>query len=131
MSGRAVEMTAIHTPPDAREKLAILSQDSQYDLACACGTNEADRRRRSDDDRWVYPVPLPSGGKCVLFKTLVSNVCVNDCKYCPLRAQRDPRRCTLGAEDVVKLFLEFHRTGKVHGIFLSSGVVGTPDRTPA
>jgi predicted DNA-binding helix-hairpin-helix protein len=122
-------MQAVHRSPDTHEKLSILSTDSQYDLACACGTNELDRRRRSGDDGWIYPVTLPNGGHCVLFKTLISNVCTNDCRYCPLRTNRDPRRCTLEPEETVRAFLQYLRAGKVFGIFLSSGVIGTPDRT--
>jgi len=122
-------MIGIHTKPDTNKKLSILSQDSQYDLACACGTNDADRRHRSKEGKWIYPVTLPNGGTTVLFKTLVSNVCVNDCKYCPLRAQMDPRRCTLTAEEIVNSFLEYYNSGVVFGLFLSSGVIGSADRT--
>lgn len=122
-------MVGVTTAPDTQQKLSILSADAQYDLACACGTNEQDRRHRSRDGGWLYPVTLPNGGRCVLFKTLVSNVCVNNCRYCPLRAAGDPRRCTLSPEEVVNTFQHYLRTGKVMGIFLSSGVVGSPDAT--
>ena len=122
-------MAWIHKTPDTREKLSILSQDSQYDLACACGTSDADRRHRSNDDTWVYPVALENGRKTFLFKTLVSNVCVNDCKYCPLRAGQDPRRCTLEPDETVNAFLEYYRTRRVQGLFLTSGVIGNPDNT--
>jgi predicted DNA-binding helix-hairpin-helix protein len=122
-------MVWVHRSPDTTEKLSILSQDSRYDLACSCGTRQGDGRRRSQDDRWIYPVVLPNRGKSYLFKTLLSNVCVNDCRYCPLREGKDPRRCTLEPEEVVKAFLAYYQAGKVMGLFLSSGVVGTPDRT--
>ncbi|MBN1674556.1 MAG: radical SAM protein [Kiritimatiellae bacterium] len=122
-------MPSIITRPGTREKLAILSTDCQYDLACACGTNEQDRRHRSGEDKWIYPVTLQNGGHGVLFKTLISNVCANDCRYCPLRAEEDPRRCTLEPEETVRAFMDYHRAGKVFGLFLSSGVIGTPDRT--
>lgn len=125
-------MAAIQRRLDTTEKLTVLSQDSQYDLACACGMTDADRRRRSQDDRWVYPVALPNRpGKTFLFKTLISNVCVNDCKYCPLRANQDPRRCTLEPDELVNTFFEYLRARRVMGIFLSSGVIGTPDATMA
>lgn len=122
-------MAWIHKTLDITEKLSILSQDSQYDLACSCGMNDADRRHRSKDNKWIYPVVLPNRSKTFLFKTLMSNVCVNDCKYCPLRSGQDPTRCTLEPEEVVKAFLEYYRAGEVMGIFLSSGVIGNPDRT--
>ncbi|MBT9537467.1 MAG: radical SAM protein [Nitrospirae bacterium] len=114
---------------DTIEKLKILSNDSQYDLACACGTNKDDRRRRGLDGKWLYPVTLPNGGYSILFKTLLSNACSNDCKYCPLRSESSVRRCTLRPEEVANIFMEYLRKKKVFGLFLSSGVIGSPDYT--
>jgi predicted DNA-binding helix-hairpin-helix protein len=111
------------------EKLKILSEDSQYDLACACGTDSHDRRTRGLDGRWLYPVALPQGGYSVLLKTLLSNSCANDCRYCPLRADSDVRRCTLQPEEVARIFMEYYRRRKVFGLFLSSAVIGSPDLT--
>lgn len=116
--------------PSAQDKLSILSQDSQFDLACACGTRtNDDHRRRTGNGAWLYPVSLPNGGQSVLLKTLLSNACVNDCAYCPFRTGRDVRRCTLEPEQLVDAFLQYHRAGQVNGLFLSSGVVGNADRT--
>lgn len=121
-------MTAVISKPDTQKKLQILSADAQYDLACACGTRENEHRTRGQE-KWIYPVTLPNGGTSVLFKTLVSNVCQNDCKYCPLRADRDVRRCTLAEDETVKTFLDYFKGGKVFGLFLTSAVLGTPDAT--
>ncbi len=122
-------MAGIYSKPDTRGKLAILSEDSRYDLACSCGSSEDEHRRRSGDGRWIYPVTLQNGGRSALFKTLVSNVCVNDCKYSPLRSGPDTRRCTLEADELVKSFMGYLKAGRVFGIFLTSGVTGTPDAT--
>lgn len=122
-------MVGIISKPDTQQKLEILSDDAKYDLACACGTNRGDTRRRGGDGRWIYPVTLPSGGTSVLFKTLISNVCTNDCKYCPLRQEQDLRRCSLGPEETAATFLDYYRQKKVFGLFLSSGVIGSPDAT--
>jgi predicted DNA-binding helix-hairpin-helix protein len=122
-------MVAVISKPDTQRKLEILSADAQYDLACACGTTQDEGRRRGDGGRWIYPVTLPSGGRSVLLKTLVSNVCRNDCKYCPLREQQDVRRCSLSPEETARVFLDYYRRKKVFGLFLSSGVVGSPDAT--
>jgi predicted DNA-binding helix-hairpin-helix protein len=122
-------MIGIVSKPDTGRKLEILSDDAKYDLACACGTNREDTRRRGGDGRWIYPVALPNGGTSVLFKTLISNVCANDCKYCPLRQDRDIRRCTLDPEETAAVFLDYFRQHKVFGLFLSSGVIGSPDAT--
>lgn len=114
---------------DIIEKLKILSNDSKYDLACACGTSKDDRRRRGLDGKWLYPVSLPNGGYSVLLKTLLSNSCLNDCKYCPLRSDRDIRRCTLQPEELSNIFMEYVRTKEVFGLFLSSGIINNPDYT--
>jgi predicted DNA-binding helix-hairpin-helix protein len=122
-------MTALIGRPDTQQKLEILSTDAQYDLACACGTREDEHRKRSTQGKWIYPVTLPNGGKSVLFKTLISNACSNDCRYCPLRAGQDVRRCTLSEQETVDTFLDYFNRGEVFGLFLTSGVIGTPDAT--
>ena len=122
-------MVGIISKPDTQEKLEILSADAQYDLACACSTSKDQSRKRSGDGKWIYPVTLPSGVKSPLFKTLMSNVCTNDCKYCPLREQMDVRRCSLGPEETAKVFLDYYNQRKVFGLFLSSGVLGAADAT--
>ncbi len=122
-------MIGIICKPNTREKLEILSADAQYDLACACGTSKDEHRQRSNDGKWIYPVTLPNGGKSVLFKTLISNVCTNDCKYCPLREQMNVRRCTLSPAETAKVFLDYYNQRKVFGLFLSSGVLGSADAT--
>ncbi len=122
-------MVGIISRPGTQEKLEILSADAQYDLACACSTSKDEHRRRTGDGKWIYPVTLPSGGKSILFKTLTSNVCTNDCKYCPLREQMDVRRVSLAPEETAKVFLDYLNQRKVFGLFLSSGVLGSPDAT--
>jgi predicted DNA-binding helix-hairpin-helix protein len=122
-------MVGIVSRPDTQEKLEILSTDAQYDLACACSCNQDEHRVRGQDGKWIYPVTLPNGGTSLLFKTLISNVCTNDCKYCPLRANQDIERCTLSTEETVRVFLDYFKQRKVFGLFLTSGVLGMPDAT--
>ena len=122
-------MVAVISKPDTQKKLEILSADAQYDLACACSSDNNQSRKRSADGKWIYPVTLPNGGQSVLFKTLISNACSNDCKYCPLREQTDVRRCTLNAEETAKVFLDYYNQKKVFGLFLSSGVSGSSDNS--
>ena len=116
---------------DTLDKLKILSADSRYDLACACGTNDQDRRRRGTDGKWLYPVTLPNGGRSVLLKTLLSNACANDCKYCPLRHDTNIRRCTLSPDETARVFMQYLERREIFGLFLSSGVIGSPDCTMA
>ena len=119
----------IRKTPDTSEKLQILAQDSRYDLACACATNANEHRRRSADNKWIYPVVMSNGGTTYLFKTLLSNACVNDCAYCPLSSGSEVVRCTLQPEELAKEFLSYYRARRVSGLFLSSGVIMNPDRT--
>jgi len=112
---------------NTQRKLELLADASRFDLACACGTNDRDHRTRGQDGAWLYPVSLPSGGTSVLLKTLLSNVCVNDCLYCPFRSEQDTRRCTLAAEEVAQVFMDYFRRRKVFGLFLSSAVVRDAD----
>lgn len=115
---------------DTNAKLALLADASRFDLSCACGTDAtADHRRRGPDGLWLYPVSLPDGGVSIMLKTLLSNVCVNDCRYCPHRAQQDAPRCTLQPEEVVAVFLDYVQRRGIHGLFLSSGVIRDPDHT--
>lgn len=111
------------------DKLRLLARDSQYDLACSCGTNEQDRRRRSAEGTWLYPVPLAAGGTGIMFKTLLSNACTSDCAYCPLRHTGNAQRCSLMPEEVATAFIEHLRRQKLVGIFLSSGIMGSADQT--
>jgi len=115
---------------DADRKLALLADASRFDVSCACGTRGgADHRRRGRDGLWVYPASVPGGGDSVMLKTLLSNACVNDCRYCPFRAGRDFARATLAPRRVADAFMGYLRGGQVFGLFLSSGVVGSPDGT--
>ena len=122
-------MVGIISKPDTHKKLEILTADAQYDLACACSADKDDHRKRGSDGKWIYPVTLPNGGKSSIFKTLISNVCSNDCKYCPIREQVDVNRCSLSAEETATVFLDYLRQKKVFGLFLSSAVCGSPDAT--
>ena len=117
---------------DTLGKLRLLSADSQYDLACSCGTqNPRDHRRRGAEGQWLYPVPRAAGGTGILFKTLVSNACGSDCRYCPLRQSGNAPRCTLTPDEIAKAFTDELRCRWLIGLFLSSGITGQADQAMA
>ncbi len=122
-------MFAAVVKPDTHKKLQILSAGARYDLACACSASKDQHRKRAGDGKWLYPVTLLNGSTSVLLKTLLSNVCTNDCKYCPLREQADIPRCTLTPEETAKVFWDYLSRRKVFGLFLSSAVLASPDNT--
>ncbi len=115
---------------DTQAKLELLADASRYDLSCACGTKGGeDHRKRGADGLWLYPVSLPRGGTSIMLKTLMSNACANDCRYCPFRSERDVPRCTMTPEEVASVYMDCVKRYGVFGLFLSSGVIGTPDHT--
>lgn len=120
---------SIKTSLSFSEKLATLSNDSKYDLACSCGTAKDEHRTRSKENKWIYPVVMPDGGYRYLFKTLLSNICVNNCQYCPLRSHQAPLPCKLTPQELSTAFMSYFHAGMVQGLFLSSSVEKDPDKT--
>jgi len=76
----------------------------------------------------VYPARA-AGGCLPLFKVLMTNECRNDCHYCANRSSANIRRVSLPPEELVSTFLGLVRSGQVQGLFLSSGVCDTAERT--
>ncbi|MDR0995575.1 MAG: putative DNA modification/repair radical SAM protein, partial [Tannerella sp.] len=69
-------------------------------------------------------------GRCVsLLKIMLTNFCMYDCAYCVNRRSNDIPRATLSVTELVELTMEFYRRNYIEGLFLSSGVVRSPDYT--
>lgn len=69
-------------------------------------------------------------GRCVsLLKILLTNYCIYDCLYCVNRVSSDIPRARFTPEEVVSLTIDFYRRNYIEGLFLSSGVVQSPDHT--
>ncbi len=115
---------------ETTSKLDILSRDAQYDLSCACSTkNPLEHRKQAGDGNWLYPVTVANGGTGIMLKTLLSNACSNDCRYCPLRQNQDTARVVLQPEELASFYMSLLSKRRLIGIFLSSGVLGTADYT--
>lgn len=105
---------------DTEEKLALLGAEARFDLCGSCFRGES--RIRHPQGGWIYPVALPDGRRIPVLKILLSNECTHNCLYCVNRAGRLYPRATFTAEELARLFVEFHRRGLVQGLFLSSAV---------
>ena len=69
-------------------------------------------------------------GRCVtLLKLLLTNGCIYDCQYCVNRRSSDVPRVRFTPEEVSFLTMEFYRRNYIDGLFLSSGVIRSPDYT--
>lgn len=118
--------------PDLRSKLAILADAAKYDASCA--SSGASRRNRGqglgDTDGVGICHSYTPDGRCVsLLKILLTNYCVYDCKFCVNRITSDTPRARFEIDEVVWLTMEFYRRNYIEGLFLSSGIIQSPDYT--
>jgi len=111
---------------DTIEKVETLGEAARYDLCGACGESH---RVKDDIGRWIYPVALPDGKRVKLLKILLTNACDNNCLYCFNRKDRNFPRTSFKAEELAYLFDQLYRAQMAQGLFLSSAVQGSPDRT--
>lgn len=117
---------------DLQAKLAILADSAKYDASCA----SSGARRSGSRDGLGHTTGMgichsyTPDGRCVsLLKILLTNVCIYDCLYCVNRASSDVPRARFTVAEVVSLTLDFYRRNYIEGLFLSSGVIQTPDYT--
>jgi putative DNA modification/repair radical SAM protein len=69
-------------------------------------------------------------GRCVsLLKVLLTNSCIYDCSYCINRSSSGVRRARFTVEELVDLTVDFYKRNYIEGLFLSSGIVQSPDYT--
>jgi predicted DNA-binding helix-hairpin-helix protein len=83
----------------------------------------------SNDDIHIAMVALPNGQRMPLLKTLLTSACERDCNYCAFRRGRDFRRETFSPDEMGQTFIRLYQSGRVKGLFLSSGVAGGGART--
>ena len=114
------------------EKLEILADSAKYDVACTSSGVERAGRHGSLGSCSAAGIchSFTPDGRCVsLLKVLYSNVCCYDCSYCVNRRTNDIPRATFTPRELAELTIGFYRRNYIEGLFLSSAVLGTPDRT--
>ena len=115
-------------------KLAILSDAAKYDASCA---SSGGQKRDSRDGKGLGSVTgsgichaYAPDGRCIsLLKILMTNFCIYDCAYCINRVSSNVERARFSPEEVVTLTTEFYRRNYIEGLFLSSGIIRSPDDT--
>ena len=117
---------------DAFEKLRILTDAAKYDPACT--SSGVDRGKAQDGMGSAAACGIchsfSADGRCIsLLKVLMSNACVYDCKYCVNRRSNDTPRATFSPRELADLTIQFYRRNYIEGLFLSSGVIQSPDYT--
>ena len=113
-------------------KLRILADSAKYDVSCS--SSGSGRARAGDGTGNAAPMgcchTFTEDGRCVsLLKVLLTNVCIYDCAYCINRRSNDIPRATMKVTELVELTINFYRRNYIEGLFLSSGVILSPDYT--
>lgn len=114
------------------EKLKILAESAKYDVSCASSgtTRKGTAGALGSTTGWGICHSFTEDGRCVsLLKIMLTNYCIFDCAYCVNRRSNDLRRATFTVQELVDLTLEFYRRNYIEGLFLSSGVLNSPDYT--
>ena len=117
---------------DVLDKLKILTDAAKYDVACTSSGND-----RAGDGKGLGNAvgcgichTFAADGRCVsLLKVLMTNYCVYDCKYCVNRQSNDTRRTAFAPRELADLTIAFYRRNYIEGLFLSSGVLKSPNYT--
>lgn len=114
------------------DKLRILADAAKYDASCA---SSGSRRARpagglgNTEGMGICHSYTPDGRCVSLLKLLLTNYCIYDCAYCVNRLSSETPRARFLPDEVVTLTLDFYRRNYIEGLFLSSGVIQSPDYT--
>lgn len=114
------------------EKLTILSDAAKYDVACTSSGVQrgGDGKSMGSTSACGICHTFAGDGRCIsLLKILFTNECIYDCKYCINRSSNDVKRATFTPDEVCRLTMEFYRRNYIEGLFLSSGIIQSPDYT--
>ena len=116
------------------DKLAILADAAKFDAACP--SSGLDRTARPSGQGIGTAMfsgcchTFSADGRCVtLLKVLQTNRCICDCQYCVNRRSNDVPRTAFTPRELAELTIGFYRRNYIEGLFLSSAVWGSPDRT--
>lgn len=113
-------------------KLATLAESAKYDVSCS--SSGVGRKSKvggigSTSSSGICHT-FTEDGRCVsLLKIMMTNYCMYDCAYCISRKSNDIKRASFSVKELVELTLEFYKRNYIEGLFLSSGVVKSPDHT--
>ena len=115
------------------KKLRILADAAKYDASCA--SSGAPKRAAGRDgigstNKIGICHSYTPDGRCVsLLKILLTNYCLFDCAYCINRRSSNVERARFSVQEVVDITLAFYRRNYIEGLFLSSGIIRSPDYT--
>ena len=116
---------------ELKEKLIILADSAKYDASCSSSGST----RKNNNGIGNASLPgichsFSSDGRCIsLLKILMTNCCIFDCKYCINRESNNVKRAIFTKEEICNITMNFYRRNYIEGLFLSSGIIKSPDYT--
>ena len=127
-------MNRLATMQTTLEKLAILADAAKYDASCASsGTDKKSSLKSkgigSTEGMGICHAYAPDGRCISLLKILLTNYCRFDCHYCVNRVSSNVPRARFTVDEVVDLTIGFYKRNYIEGLFLSSGIIQSPDYT--
>ncbi len=116
---------------ELQEKLKILADSAKYDASCSSsGSNRKNKDGIGNAASSGICHSFASDGRCIsLLKILLTNCCIYDCKYCLNRKSNNIKRAIFTPEEICTITLNFYRRNYIEGLFLSSGIIKSPDYT--
>lgn len=114
------------------ERLKILTESAKYDVSCSSSGSRRANTKGGIGNASVGGIchSFTPDGRCIsLLKILMSNRCSYNCLYCPNRAEADVPRASATPDELCELVIAFYKRNYIEGLFLSSAVEGSPDRT--
>ncbi len=115
-----------------QQKLEILADAAKYDASCASSGAKRSGNGKGvghSDGMGICHSYTPDGRCVSLLKILLTNYCTYDCVFCVNRVSSDVQRARFSPQEVVDLTLNFYKRNYIEGLFLSSGIIQSPDYT--
>lgn len=117
---------------DILTKLGILADAAKYDVACTSSGIDRGAQQGKLGNTMAAGCchSFTPDGRCItLLKVLMTNICVYDCAYCVNRCSNEVQRAAFTPRELADLTISFYRRNYIEGLFLSSGVIKSPDCT--
>ena len=113
------------------KRLTILTESAKYDVSCSSsGSGRSNKGGLGNAHIAGICHSFTPDGRCVsLLKLLMSNDCIYDCQYCVNRRSNDIARATATPDEICELVIDFYKRNYIEGLFLSSAVSHSPDKT--
>jgi putative DNA modification/repair radical SAM protein len=112
-------------------KLQILTNGAKYDVSCSSsGSGRKNTGGLGNASISGICHSFTQDGRCIsLLKILMTNNCIYDCLYCVNRRSNDIPRATATPDEICELVINFYKRNYIEGLFLSSAVEHSPNRT--